>query len=113
MNDDMNTTTNSSSSSRVSLDDMRLAMVKFKALEKENLRRSAQMIERMKCDVCGRKPTVIRDGSGETVVVCRHTWEALQRFLKVTRSLALESLCLPSLLSGLEIELFDDGPVRW
>ena len=94
------------------LETMRLARAKFDALEKEHLRRSAEMVEQTTCGVCGRKPTVTQDGYGETIVVCPHIWEALWKHVKPAEPHRSPSL-YPGPLGGVRFEVFDDGPARW
>jgi hypothetical protein len=84
------------------LETMRLAVAKMDVIRKQQLQRSAELVEQTTCGVCGRKPTVIEDRyGGETIVVCPHIWEALQKYAK------------PAELIGVRFEVFDDGPARW
>ncbi len=102
-------TTASSCTMTIDWDEIKRVIAKFKTIEKESLRQSAEMVERTTCNVCGRKPTVTRDFCGEIVVVCPHIWYVLQRLPK-----AAEPPQPPSVLNGgLRIEVFDDGPARW
>lgn len=91
-----------------SMDDMRRACAKMEALRKKSLQGLAELAE-MKCEVCGRKVTVTNAGHGDTLEVCRHIWEVLQRLPRATVSQPFSL----STLGGLRIQLFDDGPARW
>jgi len=90
------------------LESVRVATAKFDAIEKAHLRRSAELVEQTTCGVCGRKPTVTQDGYGETIVVCPHIYEAIKQ-----HSVPADPRLSPSLLTGIRIEVFDDGPKRW
>lgn len=90
------------------LQNMLEVRVKFDAIKKQELRDSSDMVQQTTCSVCGRKPTVTNDGSGETIVVCPHILEALKK-----RCVSAEPSRLPSPLGGVRIEVFDDGPARW
>ncbi len=110
-----NTTTsaNANSASMMTLDDFRRVAAQFEAIRQASLRRSAEMVERMTCEVCGRKPTVTHEW-GETIIVCIHVWNALHRLPKAKPPInGLPTLGLSSPLDGIRIELFDDGPARW
>jgi hypothetical protein len=103
-----NTAVSSSSTAVPSWDDLKRLGAEMKKALQRDLRRSAEMVEEMTCSVCRRKPTVCRDGGGEVIHVCPHTWEALQRLPKA----AVDDR-LPASLTGLRIQVFDDGPSRW
>ena len=86
------TNANSSTTSMMTLDDFRRVAAQFEALKRKHLRHSAEMVEKA-CGVCGRKPTVTHE-LGETVIVCVHIWDALQRLPKAkppTAPLRLDS----------------------
>jgi len=100
--------TNSTCAMDFSLDDVRRGMAKMRALQQKHLRKSAEMVEQVTCHVCGRKPTVTNNGFGETVVICRHIWEALKEQCQ-----SVESVHPLSPLEGVRFEVFEDGPARW
>lgn len=80
---------------------------KFAITEREILRKESQMIEKMKCPKCGRKPTVVNRGQGVTYVVCGHTMHAIKNQIPATDSIGRPTL------GAVIIEVFEDGPQRF
>jgi len=77
-------------------------------------RKESEMIEKMECPECGRKPTVTQDPfMGRTIHVCKHWFELLEKHVEKHPESTLIDSFNPRSLHGYNICLFDDGPRRW
>lgn len=92
---------------KIDWDEVRAAMAEMDAIREKGVRNLATLVEELTCSKCGRKPTITNNGSGDTIVVCRHTWDVLQTLPKCVDSHPV------SPISGLRVAVFDDGPFRW
>lgn len=71
--------------------------------ERQLLRSESEMIEKMECPTCKRKPTVTGRGLSKVYHVCEHTMVAIRMRAVTVASLGpLERLC------GIRIALLDD-----
>ena len=102
--------TNTFSESSLTADDLiasfRECEAKMDEIHRRHLRTASELVEETICWVCGRKPTVIKRGFVETVVVCQHIYDALKEHCGTKQSLR-------SPLNSIQIEVFDDGPRRF
>ena len=115
----MFTNSNNSSDDIPDLEQMKRITREFNEQRRQSLRSIAEFCERS-CQFCCRRPILRKTCWGDTLVLCRHYYDAIKKHVPHSKSESelLEDGPLPFLghanrLNGFHIEVFDDGPLRW